>query len=131
MKCRPKPADPDLYAAAREGVKARVKRWPSAYASGLVVQEYKARGGTYTSSCPRKRGGLTKWFRERWVDVCRPELPPCGRATAGMTEAQYRRAYPKCRPLSIAQGMTPDERRRACQRKRRRARKTSRVVWVK
>jgi len=131
MKCRPKPLDPKLYARVREDVRARVKRWPSAYASGLVVQEYTAAGGRYASSCPRKRGGLTKWFRERWVNVCRPELPACGRATAGTTEAEYRRAYPKCRPLEVAKAMSPDERRRACAHKRRATSKTSRVVWVK
>jgi hypothetical protein len=130
MTCRSTPADPALYAAAREDVKARVKRWPSAYASGLVVQQYKARGGTYTSSCAKKRAGLTKWFAEKWVNVCDPKLPPCGRATEGMTEAEYRRAYPKCRPLTKAKKMTARERKLACQRKRRRASKTSRVVWV-
>lgn len=43
----PKPADPKLYARARAIVKARVKKWPSAYASGQLVQQYKRMGGKY------------------------------------------------------------------------------------
>jgi len=42
-----KPANPKLYARARAIVKARVKKWPSAYASGQLVQQYKKMGGTY------------------------------------------------------------------------------------
>ncbi|MGB0958272.1 MAG: DUF5872 domain-containing protein [Litorivicinus sp.] len=41
------PTDPAKYARARAKVKARVKKWPSAYASGQVVQEYKRMGGKY------------------------------------------------------------------------------------
>mgnify|MGYP005657390797 CR=1 FL=1 len=43
-----KPTKPELYARIKAKVKARVKKWPSAYASGQVVREYKAAGGTYT-----------------------------------------------------------------------------------
>lgn len=42
-----KPANPKLYAKARAIVKARVKKWPSAYASGQLVQQYKKMGGKY------------------------------------------------------------------------------------
>lgn len=41
------PTDKAKYARARSKVKSRVKKWPSAYASGQVVQEYKRMGGTY------------------------------------------------------------------------------------
>jgi len=44
-----KPANPKLYARARAMVKARVKKWPSAYASGQLVQQYKKMGGKYKS----------------------------------------------------------------------------------
>lgn len=43
------PANPTLYAKAKALVKARVKKWPSAYASGQLVQQYKKMGGTYKS----------------------------------------------------------------------------------
>lgn len=134
-RCKPRPTNPTLYAEARDAVKARVRRWPSIYASSQVVQEYKRRGGTYSQSCGQKRGGLTKWFREKWVNVCYADLPPCGRQGAASSEAEYRRAFPKCRPLKVAQSMTAVEKKRACQRKRRVVRsqpKSSRkVVWVK
>ena len=44
-----KPSNPKLYARARAIVKARVKKWPSAYASGQLVQQYKKMGGKYKS----------------------------------------------------------------------------------
>jgi len=125
-RCRP--TDPELYAHVRNDVRSSVRRWPSAYASGLVVQRYKAAGGEY-EAC--RTGGLTKWFRERWVDVCRPSLPPCGRSTSGMTEREYRREYPKCRPLATAERMTEAEKATACARKRRAVAKAGkRVVYT-
>lgn len=131
-RCRPEPADPALYARIQASVRKSVKRWPSAYASGLVVQRYKAAGGSYDEGCSRSRGGLTTWFAEKWVNVCEPDLPACGRATAGMSERDYRRAYPKCRPLKVAKAMAPAERKRACARKRRAVAKAGRkVVWVR
>ena len=45
-----KPSNPKLYAKARAIVKARVKKWPSAYASGQLVQQYKKMGGKYSSA---------------------------------------------------------------------------------
>ena len=42
-----KPTDPELYARVKAKVKARVKRWPSAYASAQLVQAYKRSGGGY------------------------------------------------------------------------------------
>lgn len=42
------PKNKKLYAQAKKIVKARVKKWPSAYASGQLVQQYKKMGGTYT-----------------------------------------------------------------------------------
>jgi hypothetical protein len=44
------PTDKAKYARAQAKVKARVKKWPSAYASGQVVQEYKRMGGRYKVS---------------------------------------------------------------------------------
>ena len=130
--CRPEPSDPALYARVQASVKQGVKRWPSAYTSGLVVQRYKAAGGEYEPGCSRREGGLTTWFKEKWVDVCRTGLPACGRVTEGMTEKAYKRAYPKCRPLKVAQGMSEAQRAAACRRKRAAVSKAgSKVVWVR
>ena len=42
-----KPTNPQLYAKAKAIVKKRVKKRPSAYASGQLVQQYKKMGGKY------------------------------------------------------------------------------------
>ena len=45
-----KPTNPKLYARAKAIVKARVKKWPSAYASGQLVRLYKKMGVKYRST---------------------------------------------------------------------------------
>ena len=52
-------ADPMLYRAARRKVKKRVNVWPSAYASGQLVQEYKRMGGSYINPSIDSRGKIT------------------------------------------------------------------------
>ena len=49
------------------------KRW-NAYYSGLLVQEYKKRGGTFKE---KKKGvpPLQRWFLEKWKDVGNKEYP--------------------------------------------------------
>ena len=49
-------ANKKLYSSVRAMVKRRVKVWPSAYASGQVVQEYKRRGGKYVKTRKNKFG---------------------------------------------------------------------------
>ena len=107
------PAFPELYARVRDSVKRRVARWPSAYASAQLVREYKAlvaarhgaRARPYTDTDQDSREArqrdarpLTRWFREKWVDVLTRE--PCG----SVKSASY---YPTCRPLRVALRMTP------------------------
>jgi len=67
-----------------------VKTWPSAYASGLVVQEYKRLGGKYAGE-KSKSAGLGKWFKEEWVDLSRP-LKEGGYAPCGRPSTQQQRA---------------------------------------
>ena len=63
------PSDPMLYAAVKREI---WKKHPknSAYRSGLLVQQYKARGGTYKkkSSGDKRRNSssLKRWFKEKW-----------------------------------------------------------------
>ena len=88
------PADEKLYNRIIEKVKARVDRWPSAYASGQVVQEYKAameKKGLrpYLDPKPASNVGLGRWYRENWVDIKTGK--PCG----SVKTADY---YPTCRP---------------------------------
>ena len=52
----------------------------------------------------KPKGGLTKWFKENWVDISRPKkgggYMPCGRKTSKKGK------YPKCVPASKAARMT-------------------------
>jgi len=103
--------DVALYDRVVAEAKRKFEVWPSAYASGWVTQEYQRRGGAYRGGRPRG-GGLAQWFGEEWVDVCTPDLQPCGR------RADDGRRYPKCRPREDAEAMTTQERKDACRRKR-------------
>ena len=64
------------------------------------------------------RGGLGKWFKEKWVDIGRPKkkgrYQPCGRRKASTS----RRGYPKCVPLARARTMSKAQKRSAVRRKR-------------
>ena len=93
--------DKVLYLKVRDRVKKRVKTWPSAYASGQVVSEYKREGGTYSG---KKEGDLDRWYKEKWVNVCKPKgrgYEPCGRQESNV------RKYPYCRPSKRVSDKTP------------------------
>ncbi len=66
----------------------------------------------------KPKGGLTKWFKEGWVDISRKRKggghPPCGRKSA----RNSKRGYPKCVPASKARRMTDAQKRSAVRRKR-------------
>ena len=128
------PTDKKLYSKVLNSVKSRVKVWPSAYASGQVVRQYKKEGGKYTYKfgnslflSPKIKGclsliygdkklsrfgkakkkvtrasGLTRWFKEKWVNVCAPKKKgkyvACARST---------KKYPYCRPSVRITSGTP------------------------
>mgnify|MGYP001084249034 CR=1 FL=1 len=64
----------------------------------------------------KPKGGLTKWFKEGWVDISRPKkgggYMPCGRKTSKKGK------YPKCVPRAKAARMTKAQIRSAVRRKR-------------
>jgi hypothetical protein len=127
----PEPTNKKLYAQVKREAKARFKAWPSAYASGWLVQEYKRRGGKYKGPKPRQTD-LDRWFRERWVNVCQRDAKgaykPCGRPKGGYKN--YKRKYPYCRPSVRVSAKTPKtvgelsrkELQARCKRKRSRTR---------
>ena len=47
----------------------------------------------------RSSGGLTRWFKEKWVDV--KTVKPCGRSKG------EKRGYPACRPSKRISSKTP------------------------
>ena len=64
----------------------------------------------------KPKGGLTKWFKEKWVDISRPKkgggYKSCGRKKAKGSK------YPKCVPAAKAATMTKAQRQSAIRRKR-------------
>jgi len=51
------------------------------------------------------KGGLGKWFGEKWVDVKTGK--PCGRSGKN----DKRRSYPACRPAAVAKKLTSAEKK--------------------
>jgi hypothetical protein len=117
-----KPTDPVIYATVVETVKARVNRWPSAYASGMVVKEYKRimslKGREpYEIKQTKQMNPLTRWFKEKWINIATGKQ--CGRKSSGEKE------YPTCRPSVkvskqtplLANELSPTERKQLIQKK--------------
>lgn len=99
------PTDQKLYDRIKLQVKRDAKsRWPSAYLSGQVVQKYKAameKKGIkpYTSSSPpKKKAPLKRWYDEKWIDI--KTKKPCG-------EVRTKTYYPTCRPKKRITTDTP------------------------
>lgn len=96
----PNPANTKLYEKIKTQVKQKVSTWPSIYASSLLVSEYKKAGGKYIGKKPVDTG-LTRWYKEKWIDVCFwPKIKNCGRN-------DMKTKYPKCRPLYKISKKTP------------------------
>lgn len=64
------------------------------------------------------KGGLGKWFGEKWVDVKTGK--PCGRSGSEKSS----RSYPACRPQKAASKMTAAEKRSMSTKKTGPARKS-------
>ena len=59
----------------------------------------------------KPKGGVTKWFKEEWVDIKTGKS--CGRKNA----KRSRRPYPACRPKTVAAKMTKAEKTTAARKK--------------
>jgi len=97
------PSDPNEYEKIVALVKASVHRWPNAYASGQVVQQYKAvmewKGkAPYVGHKPDSKVGLVRWYNEKWVDL------RSGSACGTVRSDGY---YPTCRPSRYVTAKTP------------------------
>jgi hypothetical protein len=57
------------------------------------------------------KGGLGKWFGEKWVDIKTGEA--CGRSGSEKST----RAYPACRPASAAKKMSSSQKKSMTQQK--------------
>ena len=57
------PSNTKLYEEVKKEIYAKYPKH-SAYRSGLMVQEYKKRGGGYSGD--KSKGSLGRWFKEDW-----------------------------------------------------------------
>jgi hypothetical protein len=102
----PKPTDPDLYAVVKREADAKFLAPTSIYKSAWIVREYRKRGGTYAADGKPK--GLTRWFKEKWSDLNRPNASsPTGFAPCGRARASVDGVYPLCRPAVRVSRATP------------------------
>lgn len=95
------PTNKKLYEQVKREASSVFDSPTGAYRSAWIVREYKKRGGTYTGS-KDTTSGLTRWFKEDWVDLNRPlgdgKYAPCGRSDAS------KGMYPLCRPINRLKG---------------------------
>ena len=99
----PTPSDKTLYDSVVGEANERFLAKTSVYRSAWIVKEYVKRGGKYDED---KKGtstiaGLKRWFKEKWVDINRPN-EPCGR-----NKATHKGTYPLCRPTVRVAAKTP------------------------
>jgi hypothetical protein len=97
-----KPTNQKIYDEVVTRVKASVNRWPSAYASGMVVREYKRlmaiRGEAPYIEENKPTTSLARWYKEKWIDIATGK--PCG----SVRSASF---YPTCRPSVRVSAQTP------------------------
>lgn len=93
-----------LYKEIVKEAKEKFLVWPSAYASGWIVNTYKKRGGTYKYS-KNESSSLKRWYKEKWINVCEyiknNKYVKCGRKKAEWSN------YPYCRPKIRINEKTP------------------------
>jgi hypothetical protein len=97
------PTDKKLYDQVVASVKASVAHWPSAYASGMVVQRYKKLMQSlgkepYLEDSKPATKNLSRWYKEKWIDISTGK--PCG----SVKTDTY---YPVCRPSVKVTSATP------------------------
>ena len=84
-----------------------------------IIREYVT---TYLIEGKKPSGGLTSWFREKWVDISRKKKngghPPCGDSAGTKARKGGKRAYPKCVPANKAASMSSKQKKSAVTRKR-------------
>ena len=105
-----KPTDKILYEKVKKLANKKFESKSGIYRSSWIVKEYKRLGGKYKGSKP-KNSGLTRWYKEKWVDLNRPILrssknktryESCGRKTS-----KTKGKYPLCRPTKRVTFKTP------------------------
>lgn len=83
--------------------------------------EYLLEFSEFINEEKKPKGGLDKWFKEKWVDISKTNPdgshPPCGREDAD------KGGYPKCRKVRVAAKMSKKQKKASVARKRKVERK--------
>jgi hypothetical protein len=118
------PVNKSLYSKVKSQAKKKFKKWPSAYGSAWLVKEYKRRGGKYKGSKNTTSKGISRWMKEKWINVCKlPKKVSCGRSKLSKN---WKKNYPYCRPSirvnsstpRLASSLSKAEIKRRCSKKR-------------
>ena len=94
------PSNQKLYDKVKSEADKKFLAPTSAYKSAWIVREYKKRGGLFKDD-KKTNQGLIRWFKEKWVDINRPN-ESCGRSKATLNGV-----YPLCRPTVKITKNTP------------------------
>ena len=97
-----RPVNNKLYNKVKQEAKKKFKRYPSLYASSWIVKEYKKRGGKYSGKKPSSKKGISRWYKEEWVQV--ENYLKTGRKIACGSSIRDTKA---CRPLKRVDNKTP------------------------
>ena len=101
---KPSPSNKKLYNKVKSQAKKKFKVWPSAYASGWLVKEYKRQGGKYSGK-KSSSSGISRWYKEKWINMCKlPKKVSCGRSKLSKN---WKKNYPYFRPSIKVNSSTP------------------------
>lgn len=100
----------DVYKYVRKLADKKFKSKTGIYKSSWIVKEYKRRGGKYKDKIKRK-SGLYRWYKEKWVDLNRPIKNENGKIigyeSCGRKKIKNNQKYPLCRPTYRISKDTP------------------------
>ncbi len=113
------PLDNKLYSYVKKLADKKFNSKTSVYKSSWIVHEYKKRGGKYQTNSNYRRSktsgskssGLTRWYKEKWIDLNRPVHDSTGKIigyeSCGRKHASDKTKYPLCRPSKRVTLQTP------------------------
>jgi hypothetical protein len=99
-----------LYNSVKKAANKKFKSPSGIYRSSWIVKEYLRRGGKYSGS-KNKNSGLSRWFKEKWVDINRPIKNSKGKIigykSCGRKTQKTKGKYPLCRPSKSVNKKSP------------------------
>lgn len=125
------PLDLKLYQKVKKRADKKFSSKTGIYKSSWIVREYKKLGGRYKSS-KKNKDGLTRWFKEKWVDLNRPIRDSKGKVVGykecGRKSSKMQQKYPLCRPSRRVTSKTPRTIREISKKSIRKAQYDKRLV---